>query len=197
MSIWVSRLVSFGSLLLLAGLIWQLDRLAEPSKIQNLRDAALPDVVVERSHAVRLGQDGMPLYKLDAPEIQHFPSQDSTLIKLPVMEIDRPGDPKIVIRAEYARGIQRASEVWLYGKVRMDRAASPKGAATIVRTSSVQIFPDTRIARSSAPVEADMGPHHAQAVGFVLDYAQQKLNLLSKVRITYVPTPGHGPVLGR
>ncbi len=172
---------------LLGGLIWVLNRAAELPAAERPPEPHLPDLVVELARAKRYDDRGQLVSVLTASEARHLPQDDTMLFERPRLEQTRPGQPAQVVIGERARAIHGASEVWLYGQVEMRRAASGNNPELVILTSEMHVDSEKQIARSSAPVTAQMGAHRARATGFVADNREQTLELLSQVSMTYVP----------
>ncbi|WP_028454542.1 LPS export ABC transporter periplasmic protein LptC [Chitinilyticum litopenaei] len=146
------------------------------------------DMVASGAMVVRLNERGMPLSRIQAKDFQHIPKDDTMLFTAPVLYHSPPGQPLLTVVGEKARAVHKGDEVFFTGQVLLTRAAAPGGAELRVRSSEIWVDTKNERARSSQPVVADQGPHHAEAVGFVADHRQETLELLSQVRMTYVPT---------
>lgn len=172
---------------LLVGLIWLLNRATLLPADMHEPSPNLPDLVVKNAQARRFDLQGNLVTQLTATAAQHLPQDDTMLFENIRLEQSRPGEPKMTVTGESAKTIHRAEEVWLYGKVEMHRAADKTNPELVIRTRDMHVNTETQVARSSAPMTAEMGPQSAQAVGFVADNRNETLELLSQVRITYVP----------
>ncbi|WP_084414432.1 LPS export ABC transporter periplasmic protein LptC [Chitinibacter tainanensis] len=185
LTIWALPLVL---LLLVGALIWGLSRAAIQTVITVEADPNTPDMIVNLAVLQRFDEQGQIRSTLIAQEVKHLRANDTLLFKQPKLTQTEPGKPNIVVTGVRAKTTNKASQVWFEDATELRRAAFGQQAELVVRSSDVFYDQATSIARASTPVVADMGPHHAEAVGFIADNAQQTLNLLSKVRMTYVPT---------
>lgn len=183
----LARLLSFGILLLLAALIWVLDRAAELPDDAKGSDLSKSDFVAERIAASRFGPNGVQVMSLSASGVRHIPLNDTTQFIETRLVLDQPGEPRVQVLARQAHTLQRGAEVWLSGDVELRRAGDVRYEPLRVTTREIYVDTQKRIARSSAPVEIQLGKSRASAVGFVADAAKQSVELKSKVRMTYVP----------
>ncbi len=180
---WLPLLLS----LLIAGLIWMLNRAAELPQQRAAFSAQMPDLFAEKARVQRFDAQGDLVSTLMAPEVRHLPQDDTMLFERPTLIQTKPGTPKMTLVGERARTINHAEELWLYGAVEMRRAPDAKHPELVIRTRDMYINTKTEIARSSAPVTAEMGAQRAYSVGFVADNRNETLQLLSQVSMTYVP----------
>lgn len=187
MSAWLTRLMPLLLAATLGGLVWLLDRAAELPADVRAPAANLPDLEAEIARVQRYDVQGFRVSTLTASKAWHVPQDDTMLFDQPRLEQTKPGQPEIVVTGEQARTVRRASELWLNGQVEMRRAADAKNPALLIRTRDMYVDGKAQIARSSAPVTAEMGAHRARAVGFVADNQKETLELLSQVSMTYVP----------
>lgn len=187
MSSWLTRLMPLLLAAALGSLVWLLNWAVEIPNEARAPAANLPDLVAEMARLQRYDQQGLRVTVLTASKAQHIPQDDTMLFDRPWLEQTKPGQPKITVYSDSARTIQRASELWLYGQVEMRRAADGKNAELAIHTYDMHVDTETQVARSSAPVTAEMGPNRARAVGFVADNKNETLELLSQVSMTYVP----------
>ncbi|MBS1156945.1 MAG: lptC [Proteobacteria bacterium] len=187
MSSWLTRLMPLLLAAALGGLVWLLNWAVEIPNEARAPAANLPDLIAERARLQRYDQQGLRVTVLTASRVQHIPQDDTMLFDQPWLEQTKPGLPKITVFSDRAKTIQRASELWLFGQVEMRRAADGKNAELAIHTRDMHVDTETQVARSSAPVTAEMGLNRARAVGFVADNKNETLELLSQVSMTYVP----------
>ncbi|WP_157669526.1 LPS export ABC transporter periplasmic protein LptC [Chitinibacter sp. GC72] len=175
-------------LLLVAALIWGLSRAAIDVVAQKAVSPDSPDMITQRGVLVRFDEQGLKRSELIAAEVRHIQQQDTMLFEQPKLIQTEPGKPVMTVTGERGKSILKASQVWFYGQTRLERAPFNGQAALLIRSRDIWLDQASQQASSNAPVVADMGPHHAEAVGFVADNNAQTLILKSKVKMTYVPT---------
>lgn len=175
-------------LLLVAALILGLSRAAIDMVSTKKIDPNTPDMITQRGVLERFDVTGLKRSELIASEVRHFRADDTLLFTEPRLVQTDPGKPVITVTGVRGKSIFKASQVWFYDQVHLRRAPFGQQAELIIHSSDVFLNQATHQASSDAPVVADMGPHHAEAVGFVADNNAQTLLLKSKVKMTYVPT---------
>ena len=178
---------------LLGSLIWILNRAAELPENGYVPSPTLPDLLVENTQVRRFDQTGQLSTLVVAAAARHIPQDDTMLFEDLRLEQTRAGQPKIVVTGEQAKSIQRGSEVWFMGKVEVQRAPYQNMPAVLIRTRDVHVDTETQVARSDALMTAEMGSQRLRATGFMADNLNEKFELHSHVRMTYVPqkTAGH------
>lgn len=180
---WMPVLLS----LVVGGLVWALNWAAAVPTERKEFSPQLPDMFVDRVQVRRFDPQGRLVSQLTASSARHVPQADTMWFEAPRLLQTRPGMPTLTLIGEQAKTEQRAAEVWFYGAVEMRRAADAKHAELLILTRDMYVHNETQIARSSAPVTAEMGSHRARAIGFVADNRNETLQLLSQVSMTYVP----------
>lgn len=172
---------------LLGGLIWLLNRATDLPEAVRASVPTRPDLLAESVRVQRFDEQGNLVSVLTATQARHLPQDDTMFFEQPQLEQTKPGQPKLRLTGEQAKAINRATEVWFYGAVEMRREPDGRNAELVIRTRDMYVDTQKQIARSSAPVAADMGAHRARAVGFVANNREESLELLSQVSMTYVP----------
>lgn len=175
-------------LLLVGALIWSLSRVAMDAAVEQKTDPNLPDLFATQGVLLRYDEMGSKRSELIASEVTHIPAQDTMLFTQPKLIQTEPGKPTITVVGVRGKSILKASQVWFYDETTLRRAPFGEQAELIMHGRDIRIDQATQQAHSEAPVVADMGPHHAEAVGFVADNVAQTLVLKSQVKMTYVPT---------
>lgn len=168
---------------LIALLNWATELPPEPASVS----AQTPDLLLREVQSWRFDARGDLASVLIARTAKHLPQDDTMLFEQPRLTQNRPGSSQLNVSGEQAKTIHRAADVWFYGAVEMHRAADARQPELVIRTRDMHVNTDTQVARSSAPVTAEMGAHRLRAVGFVADHRNETLQLLSQVSMTYVP----------
>jgi lipopolysaccharide export system protein LptC len=185
LTIWA---LPFMLLLLVGALIFALSRAAIDLVSTRTIDPNLPDMITQRGVLERFDETGLKRSVLIASEVKHLRAQDTLLFEQPKLVQTDPGKPVMTVIGVRGKSIFKASQVWFYDEVELRRAPFEQQAELIVKSRDVFIDQAKAQASSDAAVVADMGPHHAEAVGFLADNNAQTLLLKSKVKMTYVPT---------
>lgn len=177
---------------LLGGLIWVLNRAADLPDDQRVPSPKLPDMVVENPQVRRFNTQGELVTYLTATQAQHILQDDTMLFENVRLEQSVQGEPARTVMGEHAKSIHRGNEMWWTGKVEMRRAPFANNPELVIRTRDVHVDTEKQVARSDAPMTAEMGANHARAVGFVVDNRNETLELISQVSMTYVPNKTTG-----
>ncbi|MBE9610538.1 LPS export ABC transporter periplasmic protein LptC [Chitinilyticum piscinae] len=185
------RIVNLLPLLLasvLAGLVYLLNQFSVVTLNAKKSSPELVDMRASSVTLVRLDASGLAVSRLQASTAEHVPLDEVMYFDAPRLVQTKPGEPQLTVEGVRARTIRKGDEAWFYGNVVLTRAASGTAAELVVRGSEIWVDQVKQLARSGQFVTADQGPHHLESVGFVADHRQQTLDLLSKVKMTYVPT---------
>jgi lipopolysaccharide export system protein LptC len=144
-------------LVTLGTLAWWLHRGGEgPTEAAPERERR-PDQVVERFTTTTMDATGAPQRRLQAQQLRHYSVDGASELDQPVLTLYQPPDPPWVVRSETGRVPPGSDRIDLAGDVRIDRAAGPGGRPLRLRTETLQIEPDTEIARTDQPVRVTSG----------------------------------------
>lgn len=176
-------------LLIVGSLIWALSRVATNLALPNRVDLNAPDLIANEGTLVRFDEVGLKRSRLVASRVTHVPAQDTMLFESPVLTHTQVNKPKVVVVGTRARSIHKASETWFYDATQLRRAPYDNNAELIIDGRDIWVDGNAEIAKSDQFVTARTGQSHAEAVGFVLNNKLETLELKSKVKMTYVPTP--------
>ena len=176
-------------LVIVGSLIWVLSRVATNLALPNRVDLNAPDLIANEGTLVRFDEAGLKRSHLVASRVTHVPAEDTMLFEAPILTQTQVGKPTIVVVGTRARSIHKASETWFYEATQLRRAPYANNAELIIDGRDIWIDGNAEIAKSEQFVTAKMGQSHAEAVGFVANNRLETLELKSKVKMTYVPTP--------
>lgn len=176
-------------LVIVGSLIWVLSRVATNLALPNRVDLNAPDLIANEGTLLRFDEAGLKRSHLIASRVTHVPADDTMLFESPVLTQTQVGKPTIVVVGTRARSIRKASETWFYDATQLRRAPFGNSAELIIDGSDIWIDGNAEIAKSDRFVTARTGQSHAEAVGFVANNKLETLELKSKVKMTYVPTP--------
>lgn len=171
-------------LAMLAGGSWYLARYGASLDITPAIDRTRhePDAFVTGLRLTRIGEDGNPVYRLDANKGQHYPDDDSIgLFELEGHGLD-PKRPPVIVRADRGVADSGVKLVTLTGNVVLDRPATPEAPAMRVTTGRAEILTAEEIVRTDDAVHVQQGNSYLNGVGMVLNNSRHTLDVLSKVR---------------
>jgi lipopolysaccharide export system protein LptC len=160
---------------------------------ENLRRAPGPDASHAPDHTAEdivltmMGVDGVPSYRIKAPRMAHFVADDTAKLLAPRVWFYPDEGPPVRLRSQRARLSASGERIWLPGEVDIVRPPYADRGRIKVLTRNVTVFPNSRRARTTAPVLAASQAQRLQGVGMVLDLASGTLDFKSRVRGTYVP----------
>ena len=190
---WPSQLFPLVLLALLAGLSFMLQRAVdqeEPKHDGKLRHD--PDAIAENFVARRFDENGQVKYRLTAPYLVHFPDDDSSELKSPVLVSYRQSAPPIEVTGKNARVTAKGETIYIWDDVRVTRAATPERPEMVARMPDLTAQPDAGTAFTNSPVEITQGQSWIKGVGANLDNNTSTLVLQSQVTGMYIrprPTP--------
>jgi len=190
---WPSQLFPVVLLAVLAGLSFMLQRAVdheEPKQDGKLRHD--PDAIAENFVARRFDEGGQVKYRLSAPYLVHFPDDDSSELKSPVLVSYRPSAPPVEVTGKNARVTSKGETIYIWDEVRVTRMATPERPEMVARMPDLTAQPDAGTAFTNSPVEITQGQSWIKGVGANLDNNTSTLVLQSQVTGMYIrprPTP--------
>ena len=149
-----------------------------------------PGYFMTGARIVETGEDGLPLYRVDAREIRQRPFDGG--IELETLSLlYRPAEAK-EWTVTAARGfVPPASKVLnLSGDVRI--VGQPEGESeepAVIRTERLMLNTETNIASTRDRVDIEWGDRRLSTMGLVADLKAEKLQLESAVHGRFVPSP--------
>lgn len=151
-----------------------------------------PDYFVERMALLTMNERGEPSFRMEAQQLQHFPSDDRTEFREPVMVSLDPARPRVTITAARGEMLSGGDEARLAGDVVVTRAATEKAAPLKVETDYAIVLPNEDIVRTDRPVTAVQGGNLLTGVGMELNNRTRQLRVDSKARVVMQPPPAGG-----
>jgi len=184
---WPSQLFPIVLLALLAGLSFLLARAVEHDETKHDgKQRHDPDAIAENFEARRFDASGNVKYRLTAPYLVHYPDDDSSELKSPVLLSYRPSAPPIEVVAKHARVSAKGETIYLWDDVRLTRAATPERPEMIARMPDLTAQPDAGLAFTNSPVEITQEQSWLKGVGATLDNNTSTLVLQSQVTGMYI-----------
>ena len=163
-----------------------------------------PDFMIEGLSAIRMGHDGMGLYKLSAKKLLHYSSENVDLIS-PMIEPNPTPTPVVVekavpltpkaqtpdklpvrLKADLVELYGSNDEIYLSGNVSLLRDINKDSNKKLkIVTSSLSVFPDKNVVRTDKAVFITEGSTTINAVGMEVDNDSNVTRLLSQVRVVH------------
>ncbi|MGE5470197.1 MAG: LPS export ABC transporter periplasmic protein LptC [Bacteroidota bacterium] len=184
---WPSQLFPVILLALLAGLSFWLQKAVEhddPKSDGKLRHD--PDAYADNFVVRRFDTTGSLKYRLTAPNLVHFPDDDSSLLKSPVLITYRPDAPPVTVAGDNAKVSSKGETIFLWDNVSVTRAATPERPEMIARMPDLTAQPDAGYAFTNSPVEITQGQSWIKGIGAELDNNTSTFVLQSRVTGLYI-----------
>ncbi|MQY52635.1 LPS export ABC transporter periplasmic protein LptC [Rhodocyclus tenuis] len=176
-----SALFPLTVLLALAALSWWLRGAVElPEEKHDGKTRHDPDYIVSQSELRKFDNNGRLQYTLTSDEIRHFPDDDTTDLKKPLLVHVAPGRPTTRMSSDRAHLSQDGERVDLYDNVRVERAASGKRDTMVATMPQLTVLPDDEKAFTASPVRITEGASWLTGVGMRIDSVTENYVLESR-----------------
>jgi lipopolysaccharide export system protein LptC len=177
-----SQIFALVLLALLAGVTFWLQKVTAP--VETARDGKFrhdPDAVAENFTIRTFDEAGRVKYRLTAPYMEHFPDDDSSELKSPVLTQYRPDAVTVTTSGNNARVTSKGETVFLWDDVKAVRSATRDRPAMVARMPDLTVEPDTGIAFTNSAVEITEDRSWVKGVGMHLDNNASTFVLQSQV----------------
>ncbi|MBS1143666.1 MAG: lptC [Proteobacteria bacterium] len=184
---WHSQLLPVIFLAILAALSFWLQSTVDHSEPRN--DGKFrhdPDATAENFTVRRFDEKGQVKYRLTAPYLVHFPDDDTSELKSPVLTSYRDEGSKIVVTGDNAKVTAKGETIYLWDNVSVTRAATADRQELVARMPDLTAQPDAGIAFTGSPVEITQGQSWVKGVGMHIDNNTSTLVLQSQVRGQFI-----------
>ncbi|MFV5213203.1 LPS export ABC transporter periplasmic protein LptC [Azonexus caeni] len=185
---WSGQLFPITLLALLAGLSFWLQAILTTDEVRPGKRLATheADAIVENFEVRRLDEQGKLQYRLSAPQLRHFPEDDSSLITSPRLLAYRDDAPPLILTAGQAKVTARGETITLDDSVEITRAATEKRPELNARTSTLTVEPETGKAHTDQAMTITLGASEISGVGARIDNKASTFELRSQVRGRYL-----------
>ena len=163
--------------------VWtQRDRI-EPGEDGPVRS----DYVLHDFEVVTLDEEGRESFSLKAPLLRQTPGARTMELTTPLFLMPDDHGSHWEVRSKTGWVNEKSDEIRLRGDV---VANSPMGAsrASVVNTEEMDVFPQKNLATSPAVVTITSPGSTMRGTGMRAHLADKRIELLSKVALTYEPT---------
>lgn len=183
---WPSQLFPIAIATLLAALSFLLMRAVEfPSNDDDAKARHDPDGIVENFTVLRYGPDGTLRYRLVAPYMEHYPDDDSTLLRQPRLTSYRPNSPEVLVLGDHGQVTSKGRFAYLWDNVEAHRQATDKRAELVARMPDLTVDTEENTGFTNNPVEITQGPSWMKGVGMYIDNKASTFELRSQVTGQY------------
>jgi len=147
-----------------------------------------PGYFMTGARIVETGEDGLPLYRVNAREIRQRPLDGGIDLEDLSLSYRAPAADDWTVTS--ARGfVPPASKVLiLTGDVRVIGQPAPDSEPAVIRTERLMLNTETDIASTRDRVDIEWGDRRLSTMGLVADLKADKLQLESAVHGRFVPT---------
>jgi lipopolysaccharide export system protein LptC len=184
---WHSHFFPVAFLAVLAGLSFWLQSTVDLGETKN--DGKFrhdPDAIAENFTIRRFNQKGHIKYRLAAPYLVHYPDDDSSELRSPVLTNYREEGSQVVVAGDHAKVTAKGETIYLWDNVSVTRAATPDRPEMVARMPDLTAQPDAGIAFTSSPVEITQGQSWVKGVGAHIDNNTSTMILQSQVHGLYI-----------
>lgn len=147
----------------------------------------LPDAFMEDVVAVILDKQGKPKMKIASPYMVHYPQNDMTELETPKITLYRQSATPWFITSKYGKALQGIKQVDFWNNVNIHHAADEKAPATLIKTDTLTIYPQAKLADTQSKITLEQPGLVVKAVGMHVDMNAGDIKLLSQARGEYVP----------
>jgi LPS export ABC transporter protein LptC len=148
-----------------------------------------PGYAARQARLVQTGEDGQPLYTLDAAEIQQQPEQELVTLQEVTLGFRDTAGNQWSARADRGELAQASGVVQLEGNVRVDGPSPTNGEAAEISTEHLAFDTRAQIASTHDPVTILMSGRELHAQGLSATLKERHLQLESDVHGSFAPLP--------
>lgn len=178
---WSSALFPLALMLILAGLsFWLVQTTRLPDERHDGKNRHDPDYIIGQLTLKRLDAKGVLQYQMTAPELRHYPDDDSTEVREPSIHFFHPDRPPVHLSAAEGKVSSRGKEVLLYGGVRVERAAQRQRPALTATMPDLKVMTEAETASTASAVRLVQGRSWLTGVGLDIDNKTQTYILQSQ-----------------
>jgi lipopolysaccharide export system protein LptC len=181
------RWIIWSGLAILAGFTsWWLNSLQQELPIHKLSmNAQLPDYTLKDFNTTRTDAEGRLKNRLTAEHLLHYP-ENNTMIMAPDILFYQQGQVQWHVASEHGQVSADNKEVWLLGHATLQRVTDNPAKRFDILSQNVHVKLDEEYAETHEPSTLLSATSTTNAVGMKIFMQQQRLELLSKVKGTYV-----------
>ncbi|AXS80770.1 LPS export ABC transporter periplasmic protein LptC [Dechloromonas sp. HYN0024] len=184
---WPSHVFPVIVLAILAGLSFWLQSTVDRGETRN--DGKFrhdPDAIAENFEVRRFDEQGHIRYRLTGPYLVHYPDDDTSELKTPILTSYRTDGSQINVTGEHARVTAKGETVFLWDNVVITRPATADRQAMVARMPDLTAQPEAGLAFTGSPVEINQGQSWIKGIGMDLDNNTSTLVLHAQARGVYI-----------
>jgi lipopolysaccharide export system protein LptC len=184
----LGRTLSFIFLLLVALLSIWLSQISKQTV--DSRASREPDWIVHSVQGVERDINGEVKYQFTADALTHHPLDDTTSIEKPHFMLNNPHHETWQVTSQRATAYsnnQHIQTIRLEDNVVLTQYTGTKKIPLVMTTRTLTVDVQQKVAETPDPVQFNQGRDNTSAVGMRAYLDRKVIELLSKVRGTYVP----------
>lgn len=181
------NLLVYAVLAILAIATWWLARLSEPDQVeQTVAPEHSPDYFSTGYIKIEMNIDGKPKNKVVADKVIHYSDDNTTELQNPLMTIYKVDAPNWMIQSEIGIVPAGGRDMFLKGKVYINREQAEGVKPIMVNTSNLRVNPEQDYAETDEWAELIMPPNRTTGIGMEANFGTPlRIKLLSNVRGRY------------
>lgn len=166
---------------------WLLQTAEEAAPVRASSERHDPDFYLKDFTLTTMDKTGAPRNRLKSPYMVHYADDDVSKVTQPRMHVFRKDAPPWQIDAGSGVILSEGKTVLLRDGVIISQNNPQDGQHTTLRTPDLTITPDSESAETASPVNfTDSAGNVVNAVGMRANFKEERLELLSQVRGSYV-----------
>ena len=175
-------LFALGSLAILGALLYFQDADNDSAEGSASEPTSAPGYVAIQAQLIETGDDGQPLYRLDASRIDQPQPQGTLYLTSPKLDYEPTGGNHWTLTAQSGQMPQDARTAELHGSVHAE--GKPAGSNTPVRIDTEELHFDMaqQVATSPTTVFVNWGRYRLDGRGMRADLKNDRLQLAAQVR---------------
>jgi len=163
---------------------WFLHTLNEKEEAQTV-DTSSPDYLVEEFTSIHTDKKGQLKNRLQAKNMLHYFNK-KTQLNAPKIVFYKQAIPDWFVQAEQGEISANRNEMWLLGQARLWQLDDNQQKRIEIESSDIHVRLSEEYAETFAPTTVLMKNAEIHSTGVKLFTAQERIELLSKVRGHYV-----------
>ncbi len=170
----------------IAGLSWWLAEITEPKQQRQQVAGHHPDYYAEDLSITTYDETGHPKHRLVTNRLVHFRDDDSAELEHPHLWLYEPATPPWKLRAEQARITNNGENIFLPGKVFIDREGQGEKRPYHITTFDLKVQPKLSYAETDGAFRLDSRRDWVTSIGMRGWFKEPaRIKLLSEVRSRY------------
>lgn len=146
----------------------------------TLQEAKTPNIIVYNIDGFQTNQQGHIEYRLLSDKSTHYQENNKTLLTKPIAYFYKPKQPYWKMTANTGTTSGKDNTILLQGNVIIHQQAGKKNNETTLKTESVTLFPNKKIAQNKVFLTLEQPGFLLKSVGFHGDFNSNKITLLSQ-----------------